>query len=242
MTGRGAASPGRARLAGVLYLGTIVCGLFAELGSRDALIVDDDAAATAQALLAHAALFRSGIVADLAMLACYLGVTALFHDLFRAVDRGVSQIAAVFSLTGIAVLASNTLLLLAPLRLLGGSAFLAPLGLAQRQAAALLCLRLHADGYAVGLVFFGGYCALLGWLIWRSGFLPRAIGALMGLAGFCYLLNSLSGLAAPGLARALSPHLMDPTLLGEAALAVWLVARGVKAGPVAGGAGRGAAV
>jgi len=67
---------------------------------------------------------------------------------------------------------------------------------------------------------------MLGWLAWRSGFLPRVVGALMALAGACYILNSLADLAAPAFARMLSPHLMDPALIGETALALWLLVFG----------------
>ncbi len=78
----------------------------------------------------------------------------------------------------------------------------------------------------MSLVFFGIYCLMLGWLVWRSGFLPKAIGVLMTLAGVCYILNSIADLTAPAFARMLSPHLMDPTLIGEAALALWLLTFG----------------
>jgi hypothetical protein len=218
-----APSPFTARLAGALYLGTIVLGLFAEAGARGSLIVGSDAAATARALIANEALFRAGIIADLAMLACYAGVTTLFLDMFRPVHAGMSRMAAAFSLIGIAVLAANTLLLLVPLRLVAATPYLAVLGVPQREAAALLALRLHGDGYDVSLIFFGIYCLMLGWLAWRSGFLPRAIGALLLLAGTCYIFNSVADLAAPAFARTLSPHIMDPTLIGEAALAFWLL-------------------
>ena len=215
-------SPFAARFAGALYLGTIVFGLFAEVGSRGSLIVGSDAAATARAIIANEAMFRVGLVADLAMLACYVGVTTLFLDMFRPVNAGVSRMAAAFSLIGIAVLAADTLLLLGPLRLLAASPYLAALG-SQREAATLLTLQVHGDGYDVSLVFFGIYCLMLGWLAWRSGFLPKGIGALMALAGACYILNSIADLVAPALARMLSPHLMDPTLIGEGALALWLL-------------------
>ena len=69
---------------------------------------------------------------------------------------------------------------------------------------------------------------MLGWLAWRSGFLPKLVGALMILTGVCYLMNSLADLAAPAFAKGLSPHLMDPTLIGEAALAIWLLLFGAK--------------
>lgn len=226
-----------ARLAGALYLGTIVFGLFAEVGSRGSLIVGGDAAATARAIVAHEALFRLGLIADLAMLACYVGVTTLFLDLFRTIHAGVSRMAAAFSLIGIAVLAADTLLLPATLRLLTTMPYLSALGEPQREAAALLALKVHSDGYDVSLVFFGIYCLMLGWLAWRSNFLPKVIGALMTLAGVCYILNSIADLAAPAFARMLSPHLMDPTLIGEAALALWLLAfgarRSIKKAPIA---------
>lgn len=80
----------------------------------------------------------------------------------------------------------------------------------------------------MSLVFFGIYCLMLGWLAWRSGFLPKTIGALMMLAGACYIFNSIADLVAPVFARMLSPHLMDPTLAGEAALALWLLVFGAK--------------
>ncbi len=223
-----APSPSVARLAGALYLGTVIFGLFAELGTRGSLIVGNDAVATARAILASESLFRAGLAGDLAMLACYVGVTTLFLDMFRPVHAGVSRMAAAFSLIGIAVLAANTLLLLVPLRLLATTSYLAALGEPQREAAALLALKLHSDGYDVSLIFFGIYCLMLGWLAWRSGFLPRAIGALMALAGACYLFDSVADLTAPRFARTLSPHLMDPTLIGEAALALWLLVFGAR--------------
>lgn len=203
-------------------------GLFAELGSRGSLIVGGDAAATARAILANGPLFRAGLAADLAMLACYVGVTTLFLDMFRPVHAGVSRMAAAFSLIGIAALAADTLLLLAPLKLLATTPDLAAFGPPQRDAAALLALKVHGDGYDVSLVFFGIYCLMLGWLVWRSGFLPKAIGVLMTLAGVCYILNSIADLTAPAFARMLSPHLMDPTLIGEAALALWLLTFGAR--------------
>lgn len=223
-----APAPSPARLAGALYLGTIVFGLFAEVGARGSLVIDSDGAATARAILANVSLFRASIIADLAMLACYVGVTTLFLDMFRPVDAGVSRMAAAFSLIGIAALAADTLLLLAPLRLLSTSPYLAALGAQQRDAAVLVALKVHGDGYDVSLLFFGIYCLMLGWLAWRSGFLPKAIGALMVLAGTCYIFNSVADLAAPAFARMISPHLMDPTLIGEAALAFWLLVFGAR--------------
>jgi hypothetical protein len=211
------------RIAGGLYLGTIVAGIYAEMVVRGSLIVRDNAAATVQAISKAEPLFRAGLMADLAMLTCYIGVTALFYVMFRPVSRLASLMAAMFSLIGIAILAADTFFLLIPLRLLDASSFITVIDTQQREALALLSLGIHGDGYDVSLMFFGVYCLLLGGLIWRSGFLPKTIGALMALAGFCYLLNSGADLGMPVLSDTLPPQLMYPTLIGEAVLALWLL-------------------
>ena len=98
-----------ARIAGAFYLVTILMGVFAEVVVRGALVVRDDAAATATNILAHEPLYRLGLAADLAMIACYIAVTLLFYDLFRPVGRSLSLLAAFFSLVGLAFLAVNSL-------------------------------------------------------------------------------------------------------------------------------------
>lgn len=215
-----------ARLAGLLYLGTIAGGLFAEGFARSPLFVRGNAAATAANIIAQQPLYRAGLLGDLLMLSCYIGVTAIFYVMFKPVGRTLSLVAAGFSMTGIAVLASAGLLLMAPLHLLGSAPWLYDVPVGTRQGLTLLALSLHGDGYAFSLVFFGIYCMLLGWLIVRSDFLPWLIGALMALAGLCYLAVSLTDLAAP--AARLPPEVMYPTLIGEGALALWLMVFGVK--------------
>lgn len=71
------------------------------------------------------------------------------------------------------------------------------------------------------LVFFGFYCLLIGYLIVVSGFLPRALGALLACGGVGWLT-----FASPALARALSPYNFGPGILAEGVLTVWLLAFG----------------
>ncbi len=222
-----------ARLAGWFYLGTIVFGLAADIGARDALVDPFDAAATARAIIAHEGLYRAGIGADLAMLACYIVVTGLFLRLFWPVARRLSLIAAFFSLTGVAVLAADGLAALAPLEIVTAppaAAISAP----SRAALALWSLRLHGDGYDLALVFFGAYCALLGALIARCRFLPLWLGGLVGVAGLAYLLGALADLVAPGLASSTRLAMLIG-LAGEAALAGWLILVGPSRGAAAPG-------
>ena len=213
-----------ARVAGVFYLLTIVCGVFAELFVRGAVMVRGDAAATAANIVAHESLYRSGVAADLVMLLCYIVVTVLFYVLFEPVDRVLSLLAAFLSGTGIVVLAVNCLNHLAPLLVLDQPA--------QLQAFALLALRMHGRGYAISGVFFGAYCVVIGWLAFRSRFLPRFIGILMIIGGFGYLVSSFTGFLAPAAAA----QLPDFTILGgiaELVLTLWLIIVGVKKREVA---------
>lgn len=218
----------KGRLAGVFYLMTIITGLFAEVFVRGALVVRDDAAATATNILAHESLYRLGLAADLVMLACYIAVTLLFYDLFKPVGRSLSSLAAFFSLVGIAVLAANSLNHLAPLVYLGDAHYLTAFEPNQLQALARMSLRLHGQGYNISGVFFGIYCAMLGHLIFRSGFLPRILGALMALGGLCFLISSFAIFLSPKLAA----RLPDISMLGgiaELALSLWLIVISVNA-------------
>jgi hypothetical protein len=74
------------------------------------------------------------------------------------------------------------------------------------------------------LVYFGFYCLLIGYLICRSTFLPRSLGALMGVAGLGWLT-----FLSPSLARYLYPYNLAPGILGEGVLTVWLLVMGVHA-------------
>ncbi|HVG35021.1 MAG TPA: DUF4386 domain-containing protein [Pyrinomonadaceae bacterium] len=215
-----------ARIAGVLYLLTIIMGVFAELFVRGALVVRDDAAATATNIMAQEPLYRFGLAADLVMLVCYIVVTLLFYDLFKPVGRSLSLLAAFFSLVGIAVLAVNSLNHLAPLIFLGGAHYLGAFDVNQLQALALVSLRMHARGYTISGVFFGIYMFLLGYLIFKSGFLPRILGVLMAVGGLSNLLNSFAVFLFPTLMARL-PDIVLLAGIAELALSLWLVAMGV---------------
>ncbi len=218
----------RARMAGAFYLITIVTGVFAEVFVRGALVVRDDAAATAANILTHETLYRFGLAADLIMLACYIAVTLLLYELFKPVGRSLSLLAAFFSLLGIAVLAVNSLNHLAPLVFLGRSPYLSTFETSQLQALALVSLRMHARGYSISGVFFGTYCLLIGYLVFRTRFLPRILGALMAVGGLGYLVNSFAIFLSPALAS----RLPDVTVLGgiaELSLCLWLMVMGVNA-------------
>ncbi len=213
----------QARMAGVIALITTTSGFAAIVGGS--LVVYSDAAATAHNILANELLFRLAVAGDVISL-LYIAYTLLLYNLFRPVNRSLSLLAAFFSLVGNAVGAVNMLFLLAPLVVLGDAQSLSALSMEQLQALALMFLKLHAQLYNIGLVLFGSYNLLIGYLIVRSTFLPRILGVLLAISGVCYLINSFANFLSPAFAAHLLPYILLP---GGADLVVplWLLVMGV---------------
>ena len=90
-----------------------------------------------------------------------------------------------------------------------------------------LAIKTHGYGFGIGLIFFGFECLIDGYLIFKSGFLPKALGVLILIAGLCYLLNSFALLLSPPLADALFPTVLLPPFIGESAMCLWLLIKGV---------------
>jgi hypothetical protein len=213
-----------ARTGGALYLVVIAAGAAGELLIRDRLVVAGDANATLANIRAFEFLWRLGIAGNLLHLACSVTLAVVFYVLLRPVDRDLALLAVLFNVVAIAVEAVSKLFLLPALFVLGKAAYLQSFSPEQLQALAYLSYRSHAYGFNASLIFFGCECLVIGYLVFRSRFLPRALGVLMQLAGAAYLGNSLALLLAPALA---SIAWLVPAFVGELSLALWLLVRGV---------------
>ncbi|MDE1987195.1 MAG: DUF4386 domain-containing protein [Alphaproteobacteria bacterium] len=216
-----------ARWAGLLYFVNAACGLWAEVFVRAKVIVSGDAAATAANILANQTLYRSGFAADLVSMVTELFIALLFYRLFRPVSHSLSMGMVLFRLAWVAIFATVALTHIAPLLLLDGS--LKGLDVGQVQALSYFSLRLHGQGYEVGLIFFGVDCFLIGLLIWRSNFLPKILGVMLGVAGLCYLVESFANFLAPALGHQFGMWLLLPCAVAEYALILWLLIVGVNA-------------
>ncbi|MEO6390991.1 MAG: DUF4386 domain-containing protein [Pyrinomonadaceae bacterium] len=221
-------SPQRyARIAGAFYLIIIVAGFLAEVFIRGKLIVSGDATATANNILASETLWRLGVAGDLLMHLSDIPVMLCLFVLIRPVNRRLALLSVLFNLIQTAVLVANKLFLILPLFLLGGAAYLSVFTTGQLNTLAYVSIKLHGYGFGLGLIFFGGTCLVEGYLIRRSGFLPRALGYGMQLAGVCYLVNSFALILSPGLQSKLFPAILLPAFLAELSLCLWLLIRGV---------------
>jgi Domain of unknown function (DUF4386) len=210
-----------ARMGGACWLLCFLISAFAmAIGTK--LIVFNDAAATASNLLANEALFRSSTAALLISGVFYVGATFFIYQVLKPVNRSISLLAALFSLIGCAIGALGCLFDVIPFLLLKKAEYLTVFSVEQLQALTLMFLKLRVQANNIGLVFFGLHCLGVGYLILRSTFLPRLIGALMVFAGVGWLT-----FLSPPLANSLAPYNMIPGGLGELTLTLWLLLRGV---------------
>src|SRR5256884_9829135 len=150
----------KARITGVLYLLTILTGIFAQGFVSGRLVVDGDAAATATNILTHRFLFEFGFTVYLIEMACQIAITALFYDLLKPAGRSISLMAAFFGLAGCIIKTFSRLFYIAPLFVLGGAHYLNVFSPEQLQSLALLFLKVNDRGAGIALAFFGFYALL----------------------------------------------------------------------------------
>jgi len=215
-----------ARIGGLLYLVIIAAGGWGEF-IRGTMIASGDAAATANHIMASQSLWRASIAGDLLMHLCDVVVMIVLYVLLKPINRTLALLALLFNLVQTAVLVANKMTLMMPLFLLGDSAYLRAFDPHQLQALTYVFVRAHDYGFGFGLIFFGVVCLIEGYLIRRSGYLPKTLGVLMQVAGACYLVNSFALILAPAFASTLFPAIMLPPLIAESSLALWLLVKGV---------------
>ena len=216
-----------ARIAGLLYLIVIATGLFSEVFVRQALRIAGDALATAHNIQSQEMLFRLGFVADLVNFVVGLPSVLIIYVLFKRVNKFLLQLALIFVIIQTAIIAVNLLNQISPLLLLGNDQYLNSLQPTQLATLSLLSLNIQAQGYAIGLVFFGFYCLIIGFVIYKSQMIPKILGVLYVIAGLGYLINSFTMFLSKEFANPLFIYLAIPIFIGELSLCLWLLIKGV---------------
>jgi hypothetical protein len=216
-----------ARIGGILYLVIILAGMFSVMFVREKLVAGGDPAATARNIIAHELLWRAGIAADLLMHICDIPLMLIIFILLRPVNKHLALLVVLFNILQTSVLVTNKLNLIAALSPLSSGGYLKAFDPNQLYTQAYLSIKLHDIGFGVGLIFFAFVCLIEGYLIFRSGYLPKLIGIMMQIAGLCYLVNSFALILAPACANKLFPAIMIPCFIAEAGFCLWLIIKGI---------------
>jgi hypothetical protein len=216
-----------ARIAGFCYLVVIATGLFSEVFVRQALRVPNDALATAHNIQTNEMLFRWGFVADLINFVVGIPTILIIYHFFKKSNKIILQIALALVIIQTAIIAVNLLNQITPLLLLGNDTYLNAFQTNQLATLSLLSLNIQAQGYGIGLVFFGFYCILIGYVIFITKAIPKIIGVAYAIAGLGYLINSFTMFLSKGFVNPLFVYLAIPIFIGELSLCLWLLIKGI---------------
>jgi hypothetical protein len=222
---RSTKNPGR--FAGLLYVLLSIVGFFAMEYVPSKLIVHGNAAATASNIAASETLFRLGIAAQLIGQAGFIFVALALYDLLKGVNRRHASLMVTLILVSIPISFLNELNSIAALVLARRADFLSVIEKPQRDALAMLFLKLHGQGFGVAEIFWGLWLFPLGLLVYKSRFLPRFLGVWLVLAGAAWVTLSLTGLLLPQYEGKVDTY-FQPAVLGEVVFMLWLLIRGAR--------------
>ncbi len=213
-----------ARAAGALFLLSMVGGFFGELYIPSRIMVSGDAAATAKNIVESNTLFRLGFAAYLVEAACDIALSLILYVLLRPVNKNLALLAAFFGLVSTSVFAVGELFYFAASLPLGSAEYLRTFSPDQLNTLSMLSLRMYGLAAGIFMAFYGIATGLRGYLIYRSGYLPQALGILMMLAGLGFITRNFVLVLAPAY---VSNVFLVPMFLAGAFLTLWMLVKGV---------------
>jgi hypothetical protein len=217
-----------ARFAGLLYLIWIITGLFAMFYVPSQINMKGDAVTTTQNILSHEFLFRTSIVNDLFSSTLWVVMVLVLYRLFKQVNKYQAKLLVALVIVQIPVAFMMEAFNITSLMILKGE-ILKTFELTQRQDLAMLFLKINDYGVLTLETFWGLWLFPLAILVYRSRFLPRFLGVWLIITGFFYLVLSFTSLLLPQYKdMVLNGAFALPAEVGEVALMLWLLIKGVK--------------
>ncbi len=219
-----------ARIAGLWYVLMAVTGAFSLLYVPSRIIVAGDAAQTADHIAASGSLLRLGAVSSLISNVFFIFLVLTLYQLFKEVSKAQARLMVIFVLASIPIAFVNVLIQMAPLALLSGSGFLKVFEPAQLNALVMVFLQLHEYGTMILEVFWGLWLFPFGYLVYKSGIIPKVLGVLLMINCLAYIIDSFVYILTPGIHGLVSKFTMAPMAAGEILVILWLLIMGAKDG------------
>jgi len=215
-----------AKRAGLIYLIYIIATIMADV-LRTKLIVPRDATTTAKNILSFEWLFRIGFMGDVLAGVLFLLAAWALYVLLKPVHKSIALLFLLLNLGGVAVQCINMLNLFAAGLLLNGADFLKVFQDDQLKALAMFFLDLHKNGFMIAQLFYGAWLFPLGYLVFKSGYLPKILGIILMVECFAWLMYPLQFFLLPSFTVILYLS-FAVGFIGEFSLALWLLIMGAK--------------
>lgn len=216
-----------ARIAGLLYLLFLVLGIFSFFYVPSKIFVDGNTTSTANNITAFESLFRIGIVSNLIGQIIFIFLVLALYQLFKSVDEKYARLMVILVFISIPVAFLIIFIQIAPLILLSGADFLKAFDPNQLNALMMFFLNLYNCGIIIVGIFWGLWLYPFGYLVFKSGFIPKILGVFLIIGCFCYLIDSFSFLLIPSYHDIISNFITIPMSIGEISMIFWLLIKGV---------------
>ena len=217
-----------ARIAGVLYLLVGIFGGFAEGYMEPKMYVAGNAAATAGNVVVNAGLVRIGIVSDLLDGTFFIFLAITLYVLLKHVHKSVAFAMVVLVVLAVGIVSLNTVFEFEGLRVATDSSYVAAFGTVGSNALVLILLDMQHYGLLIAQIFFGLWLAPLGYLAYKSGLFPRALGVLLIVGAVCYLVDVLAAFLVPDFGQKTHTFVVIPSAIAEISMVGYLLVMGVK--------------
>lgn len=217
-----------ARIAGLFYLLMGISGPLGIMYVPSYILVSGDAAATVSNLINSEMLFRLSIVSSMVCQISFIFLVLSLNRLFRGVNEWHSRLMVSLVIAAVPVAFLNEIMHTAVLVILSGSEYLNVFGSEQVNALVMLFLELHEKGILIVGVFWGLWLFPFGYLVIKSGFIPKIFGILLIIGCFAYLADSITAFLIPQHREFISKILMIPLGVGEISTILWLIIVGAK--------------
>jgi hypothetical protein len=217
-----------ARIAGVLYLLVGITGGFAEGFVEPKMYATGDAATTAMNVLTNQGLVRLGVVSDLADQVFFMFLALVLYGLLKHVNQGVARAMLILVAMAAAIASLNTLFLFEGLQVATDPSYFAAWGAAGVNSMVMMLLDLQHYGLLIAQIFFGLWLAPLGYLAYKSGLFPKALGGVLVLGTVCYLIDLLTAFLLPELAPTVRGFIVIPCAVAEIWMVLYLLIVGVR--------------
>jgi hypothetical protein len=222
-------SPKRlARIAGVLYLLNGITSGFAFAYVIGKVFVAGDAAKTAANVAANPGLMRAGVVADLFQATEWIFLAMTLYILLKHVHESAARAMVILVAVGAAIVCLNDVFQFESVRVATDGSYATALGAAGSSAMVLLLLDIHHYGFLVAQIFFGLWLVPFGYLAYKSGMFPKALGVALIVGGACYLVGMVAVFLVPDSGEKINVFVTIPSAIAEISMLLYLVVIGVK--------------
>ena len=218
-----------ARLAGFIYAIVVLCGTLYLQYIPSTIKLKGDPATIVHRLMNAELLFRVGIVCELVCWLAFLILPVILYKLFKPVNGIVARLMVIFAVVQVPIAFMNLLNKFAVLSLISGSAYLKALPADQLSAQILFYLNLYQQGNFINQIFWGLWLFPFGYLVFKSGFLPKILGIFLMAGCVGYLIDFFGSFLFPEYGKTIiSNYLTLPASLGEIGICLWLMIIGIK--------------